>query len=456
MPYDISYEAEEMHINWDELLLDRGSHMSSSSRISELRERSVVRGNLLKVQIGGHCSDRGGSIGRGRELAKAVLLGLALAIYCGGAKAGAPGESFCAMALGDGTIIPEKVKFETIVDSSLDYQFRECAGQLYAMQHPESVGKFIKLLNSNDRSTVRIAIWSLGRMGPDARSAVPFLLENDYLKEHAFATNSALIMIGVVDRKSIDKLLEMAIKEHDSSAIEVLAKQKSLPAYVGEAVISALDAGANSEGGSGFPEFARILIPVRTPKAIERYVELTNRFMIHPCCGVRHGFDFFKSDFQQIGTSCIPALVNNFWKQDDLDSKTYSIVVLLGLGKTDSIEVARRLGEEMLPLILKDLTVVKDPVESENEKLMVSLRRINYLGPMVKPVGRELLVLLEQASEAKMRRSLMWKLEKIEYTDALPIIRRLASEDSDPEVRKIAVEVVGALEEVLSKAKDLH
>jgi HEAT repeat protein len=360
-------------------------------------------------------------------------------------------EKLCYRVLEEHPEIPEAKYLDIVKDSTLDYRLRECAGEQYAMRHPESVYEFINLLSV--RPARQISIMSLGRMGPKARPAVPSLLlvmENDNLNQFNRSLIEALRTIGVVDRKSINKLLGMVIKKSaiSDTAIEVLSKQKTLPAYVGDVVIAELD--KNGEAGREFPGIHEILIPVRTPKAIERYVEITR----NRSSGDRSEFGYFKYKFQEIGTAAIPALVNNFRKHNSLNSKTFSVIMLMGMDMAESVQAGRQLAQKMLPLLLAELEVVKSPVTLSNEPLDVSINRIRRLGAIVQPLGKELLALMKQADEARMRLNLIWALMDIKYTDALPALRRLANEDSDAEVRSTAAQSVKILEEILKNATD--
>ena len=61
---------------------------------------------------------------------------------------------------------------------------------------------------------------------------------------------------------------------------------------------------------------------------------------------------------------------------------------------------------------------------------------------MVNPLGKELLLLLDEQTNPGLRSWIIDVLQEIEYTAALPRLRKLAIEDSDPEIRARAEEFV--------------
>ncbi|MDR1935624.1 MAG: HEAT repeat domain-containing protein, partial [Candidatus Accumulibacter sp.] len=424
-----------------------------------LRQRVVGR----KINATARNDDLG--LRKSLRLACLGLAWLASIAFCGATSAAPPvppPPRLCYEVLGEHPEIPEAEYLNVVKDSTHDYRFRQCAGEWYAVRHPESVKEFIKLLFDYPY-IVQIAIDSLGRMGPSARPAVPFLisvLESDLKNYYSTSLGNALVSIGVVDRESIDKLLDMAITKHPNAilgdlAFDVLSRQKTLPAYIGDVVIAELD--KDRDASRKFSDLYNILIPVRTPRAIERYVKLANEYVIEPnSLNIRPEFGRYKYEFQAIGTAAIPALVDNFRKHDDLDSRTFSAVTLMKMGTDESLQVGRQLAQEMLPSLREELAAVKSPVALGNDALCAVIGRIWQLGTAVKPLGKELLALLEHADEVPMRRHLIGTLENIKYTDALPTLRRLADKDLDAEVRSQAAKSLEALERVPENMESCH
>ncbi|MDR2111754.1 MAG: HEAT repeat domain-containing protein, partial [Candidatus Accumulibacter sp.] len=307
----------------------------------------------------------------------------------------------CYEVLREHPEIPETEYIVIVRDNARDYRLRECAGQDYAIRHPESVKEFIKLLFEHP-DTVRIAIDSLRDMGPSARPAVPFLislLESDQkIYYHSISLKNALASIGVVDRESIDRLLDMAITKRPNPfiaglAAQILSSQKTLPAYVGDVVTAALE-----KNGDGSREYLgslyQILIPVRIPQAVERRVERAKAGVLHD-----------GRVFNKIGAAAILALIDNSREHVDLESRVFSIIALMKMKTAESVQAGKRLAQEMLPL-------------------------------------------LEQSAETQMRLTLIQTLKDIKYTDALPTMRRLADGDHDAEVRSAAAKYVEALKGV--------
>jgi hypothetical protein len=235
------------------------------------------------------------------KLSRLIGLGLALLglmAFHDAASARPPKPKMCYTVLEEHPEIPEAEYLDVAKDVTHihDLRLRECAGEWYAMQHPESVGEFIKLLD-RDRNTAQFATMILGRLGPPARPAIPLLLDSGNLISYYKNSDSPLIEtlrdIGIVERESIDKLLDMVTKRPDplkanrenddtilgDMAVRILSRQKTLPAYVGDAVIAELD-----RNGDADREFSKslyqILIPVRTPRAVVRYVEMTKKGLL--------------------------------------------------------------------------------------------------------------------------------------------------------------------------------
>jgi hypothetical protein len=252
----------------------------------------------------------------------------------------------CQEVLAAHSEITEAEYLEVLRDNSRPYHLRVCVGERYAAQHPESIEEFIKRLfdRYSHVKTTRFAVRRLGRMGPQVRPAVPFLISaldgarNDSYS-YADSLKDALISIGVVDRESIDKLLDLAITNRiwkstcgDGDAAQVLANQKTLPAYVGDVVIARID--RNDNCASLYP----ILIPVRTPKVIEWYVKMTKKSIVQPgFLDYQPEIGDFKYEFQRIGAAAIPALIDNFWKYDEIDSKAFSVMTLMAMRTVESI-----------------------------------------------------------------------------------------------------------------------
>lgn len=67
------------------------------------------------------------------------------------------------------------------------------------------------------------------------------------------------------------------------------------------------------------------------------------------------------------------------------------------------------------------------------------------LGLLVNPLGKELLLLLD---EQRLRDVIIDVLQKIEYVAALPKLRELATEDTDPEIRKRAKRFIEHMEKM--------
>jgi HEAT repeat protein len=387
-----------------------------------------------------------------------VLLGLVAFPGVASPRPPLPPKSCPELLLGEHPEISEAEYLDVVKDKSHDYQLRECAGMSYAMRHPESVKEFIELLD-NDRYTTQIAIKSLRSMGSSARPAVPFLLDSEILnlyRNYDSPLTGTLRNIGIVDRESIDKLLDMAIMKRPDRAItdlsvKILSSQKTLPAYVGDVVIAELDKNEDTSGKSFNSPLYQILIPVRTPQAVERYVEMVKKFVVKSdflddgYSGSQLGIYFSK--FNEIGIAVIPALIDNFRKHDDLDSRAFSIILLMKMKIAESTQAGARLALEMIVPLQKDWAAVESPVVSGNASLKASIARIRLLGDMVQSLGKELLVLLEHADETQIRLDLIRALQEIKYTDALPTLRRLADEDHDAKVRSAAMKYVEALED---------
>jgi hypothetical protein len=268
------------------------------------------------------------------------------------------------------------------------------------------------------------------------RSPVPYLISTLKSNRYNDCTDNlrdALISIGVVDRESIDQLLDMAITKRTTrdvclNAQQVLANQKTLPAYVGDAVIARIEKGDNC--ASLYP----ILIPVRTPQAIERYIKWTKESVVKPgFLDYQAEIGDFKYEFQRIGPAAIPALVDHFRKHDDLDSRAISVMALMTMQTVESLRAGRKLARQMLSP--ERPAAARASVTQEQASREEAESRARKLEGMVQLLGRELLVYLYLADEVRMRLELIGALRDIGYTDAVPALRRLADEDRDAEVR---------------------
>jgi hypothetical protein len=308
--------------------------------------------------------------------------------------------------------------------------------------------------------TPLFAIKRLERMATVARPAVPLLISAlDRARDDKYADDlsDALISIGVVERESIDQLLDMAITKRVWRYVclkteQVLANQKTLPAYVGDVVIAQIEKGDHC--ASLYP----ILIPVRTPRAIERYVKWTKESVVQPgfLDDYQAGIGNFKYAFQRIGPAAIPVLVDDFRKSDDLDSRAFSVMTLMAMRTIESVQAGRKLAREMLsPPLLKNSATAKAPIMQDPASRDEAENRARKLEGMIQLLGRELLVYLYLTDDAQMRLELIGALRDIRYTDALPALRRLAGEDRDAEVRAGAVSSVAALEKSLENAADI-
>jgi hypothetical protein len=191
---------------------------------------------------------------------------------------------------------------------------------------------------------------------------------------------------------------------------------------------------------------------VRTPQAIGRYVKWTKESVVQPgFLDYQPKIGDFKYAFQRIGPAAIPVLVDDFRKAEDLDSRAFSVMTLMTMKTVESIQAGRKLAREMLLPPKKpaatNASATNDPSSRDEAE-----SRARKLEGMVQLLGRELLVYLYLTDDTPMRLELVGALRDLRYTDALPVLRRLAGEDRETKVRAEAVISVEALEKMADDA----
>jgi hypothetical protein len=333
-------------------------------------------------------------------------------------------------------------------DTQRDYRLRKCAANAYARAYPESFREFIKMLNANDGNTRQIAEFALSNFGPSAKEAVPHLM--NMFGDLRQGGVQALINIGVDDRASLDVLLNLALNERNYSAIRVLSGQKSLPAYIGPLIISAIEKEDRDDAYS----LSFILLPIKDDLSIDYFIRFKIKWFISECSSDYNysctsdwsGINPWIPEHlrKAVGNIAIQPLVKIFWGSSDLNSKALSLVMLMGVDTPEATALAQQLVKEIIPALRADLLEAGLPKTDVN-RFYLSLRRLKALGLLVNPLGKELLLLLD---EQRLRDVIIDVLQKIEYVAALPKLRKLAIEDADPEIRKRAKKFIEHMEKM--------
>ena len=341
--------------------------------------------------------------------------------------------------------IPVKNYLVVAKDTQRDYRLRECAADAYAQAYPESFREFIKMLYV--KNTRQIAEFALQYFGPSAKEAVPHLM--NMFGDLRQGGVQALINIGVDDRASLDVLLNLALNERNYSAIRVLSGQKSLPPYMGPLIISAIE----KEDRDDAVALLKILLPIRDDLSIDYFIRFKIKKFVNKC-GSTNPNQSCASNWasinpwipehlrKSVGNIAIQPLVKIFWGSGDLDSKALSLVMLMGVDTPEATALAQQLVKELIPALRVDLLDAGLP-KANDDRFYLSLSRLRALGPLVNPLGKELLLLLE---EQRLRNVIIDVLQKIEYMEALPSLRKLAIEDADPEIRKRAKRFIEHME----------
>lgn len=355
----------------------------------------------------------------------------------------------CNVLLGQYKEIPVQNYLMVAKDTQRDYRLRKCAANAYARAYPESFREFSKMLYANDGNTRQIAEFALSNFGPSAKEAVPHLM-NMFGDLNTSGGQRALINIGVDDRASLDVLLNLALNERNYSAISVLRGQKSLPAYVGPLIISAIEKEDRDDAYS----LSFVLLPIKDDLSIDYFIRFKIKDFVSQC-----GFNSNQNQAcashwirinpwipdhlrKTLGNIAIQPLVKTFWGSGDIDSKALSLVMLMGVDTPEATALAQQLVKEIIPALRADLLEAGLPKTDVN-RFYLSLRRLKALGLLVNPLGKELLLLLD---EQRLRDVIIDVLQEIEYVAALPKLRKLAIEDTDPEIRERAKRFIEHME----------
>jgi hypothetical protein len=335
-------------------------------------------------------------------------------------------------------------------DTQRDYRLRECAADYYALTYPASFREFIKMLNANDRNTRQIAEFALRYFGPAAREVIPHLMNR--FGNLSQGGVQALINIGVDDRASLDLLLNLALNERNRSAIRVLSGQKSLPAYIGPLIISAIE----KEKRIDEYYLSFVLLPIMDDLSIDYFIRFKIKYFVSKCGFNSNNYQLCAYYWininpwipdhlrKAVGNIAIQTLVKTFWGSGDLDSKALSLVMLMGVDTPEATALAQQLVKEIIPALRADLLEAGLPKIDVN-RFDLSLSRLKALGLLVNPLGKELLLLLD---EQRLRDVIIDVLQEIQYVAALPKLRNLAIEDTDPEIRERAKRFIEHMEKM--------
>ena len=357
----------------------------------------------------------------------------------------------CNVVLGQHKEIPIKDYLVVAKDAQRDYRLRECAADAYGSAYPESFREFSKMLYANDGNTRQIAEFALQYFGPAAREVVPHLMNR--FGDLSQGGVQALINIGVDDRASLDVLLNLALNERNYSAIRVLSGQKSLPPYMGPLIISAIEKEDRDDAYS----LSFILLPIKDDLSIDYFIRFKIKWFISECSSDYNyscasdwiGINPWIPEHlrKAVGSIAIQPLVKIFWGSSDLNSKALSLVMLMGVDTPEATALVQQLVKELIPTLRADLLDAVPPKKNVNRSYL-SLSRLRALGPLVNPLGKELLLLLDEQTNPRLRFRIIDVLQKIEYVEALPGLRKLAIEDADPEVRKRAKKFIEHMEKM--------
>lgn len=335
-------------------------------------------------------------------------------------------------------------------DTQRDYRLRKCAADYYALAYPASFREFIKMLNANDRNTRQIAEFALRYFGPAAREVIPHLMNR--FGNLSQGGVQALINIGVDDRASLDLLLNLALNERNRSAIRVLSGQKSLPAYIGPLIISAIE----KEKRIDEYYLSFVLLPIMDDLSIDYFIRFKIKDFVSQCGFNSNQSQLCASDWininpwipdhlrKAVGNIANQTLVKTFWGSGDLDSKALSLVMLMGVDTPEATALAQQLVKEIIPALRADLLEAGLPKIDVN-RFDLSLSRLKALGLLVNPLGKELLLLLD---EQRLRDVIIDALQEIQYVAALPKLRNLAIEDTAPDIRERAKRFIEHMEKM--------
>jgi hypothetical protein len=340
--------------------------------------------------------------------------------------------------------IPIKDYLVVAKDTQRDYRLRECAANAYAQAYPESFREFIKMLYV--KNTRQIAEFALQYFGPSAKEAVPHLM--NMFGDLRQGGVQALINIGVDDRASLDVLLNLALNERNYSAIIVLSGQKSLPAYIGPLIISAIEKDDRDDAVA----LLKILLPIRDDLSIDYFFQFQiDIFSRRPNADLDSSVVYSwrkHKEFKDVGNIALRPLLKNFWGRNDVNSKVLSLVLLMGVDTPEATALAQQLVKEIIPMLRADLLDAGLPKTSV-DRFYLSLGRLRVLGPLANPLGKELLLLLDEQTNPQLRSRIIDVidvLQEIEYMEALPRLHKLAIEDTDPAIRKRAKRFIEHME----------
>jgi hypothetical protein len=346
--------------------------------------------------------------------------------------------------------IPVKNYLVVAKDTQRDYRLRECAADAYAQAYPESFREFIKMLYV--KNTRQIAEFALQYFGPSAKEAVPHLM--NMFGDLRQGGVQALINIGVDDRASLDVLLNLALNERNYSAIRVLSGQKSLPAYMGPLIISAIEKGKPRDGYS----LVDVLLPINDDLSIDYFIRFEIKKFVSKCSSDSNQLcasNWYKINpwipehlRKAVGNIAIQPLFKTFWGSGDINAKALSLVMLMGVDTPEATALAQQLVKELIPTLRADLLDAVPP-KIDIDRFRLSMNRLSELGPLANPLGKELLLLLDEQTYPQLRSRITYVidvLQKIEYMEALPSLHKLAIEDTDPAIRKRAKRFIEHME----------